>query len=111
MTYPNKFFLPQCVLQCSLPSIAPVLTCCFFLIWAAQIGNMQTELKKLAELNPELKDAYLAKQRRLKVSKTNEEINSKQKKKTAESVKVYIISSLKYNQCSLKYLLSSVQVI
>lgn len=29
---------------------------------------MQTELKKLAELNPELKDAYLAKQRRLKVS-------------------------------------------
>lgn len=35
----------------------------------AQIVNTQTELKKLAEQNPELKDAYLAKQRRLKVSK------------------------------------------
>lgn len=35
----------------------------------AQIGNTQTELKKLAEQNPELKDAYAAKQRRLKVSK------------------------------------------
>uniref|UniRef100_A0A3P9MF36 Ganglioside-induced differentiation-associated protein 1 n=1 Tax=Oryzias latipes TaxID=8090 RepID=A0A3P9MF36_ORYLA len=31
-----------------------------------QIGNTQTELKKLAEQNPELKDAYIAKQRRLK---------------------------------------------
>lgn len=37
----------------------------------AQIGNTQTELKKLAEQNPELKDAYLAKQRRLKVSKVS----------------------------------------
>lgn len=37
----------------------------------AQIGNTQTELKKLAEQNPELKDAYLAKQRRLKVRKAN----------------------------------------
>lgn len=36
---------------------------------------MQTELKKLAELNPELKDAYLAKQRRLKVSKKNNKKN------------------------------------
>ena len=34
----------------------------------AQISNTQTELEKLAEQNPELKDAYLAKQRRLKVS-------------------------------------------
>ena len=34
----------------------------------AQIGNTQSELKKLAEQNPELKDAYIAKQRRLKVS-------------------------------------------
>lgn len=34
----------------------------------AQIGNTQSELKKLAEQNPELKDAYVAKQRRLKVS-------------------------------------------
>ncbi|KAG7225105.1 hypothetical protein INR49_014561 [Caranx melampygus] len=31
-----------------------------------QIGNTQSELKKLAEQNPELKDAYIAKQRRLK---------------------------------------------
>ncbi|MEQ2177868.1 hypothetical protein GOODEAATRI_008115, partial [Goodea atripinnis] len=31
-----------------------------------QIGNTQTELAKLAEQNPELKDAYVAKQRRLK---------------------------------------------
>lgn len=37
----------------------------------AQIGNTQTELKKLAEENPELKDAYVAKQRRLKVSKVS----------------------------------------
>lgn len=37
----------------------------------AQIGNTQSELKKLAEQNPELKDAYIAKQRRLKVSYSN----------------------------------------
>lgn len=43
--------------------------CFFYVIGTAQIGNTQTELKKLAEQNPELKDAYLAKQRRLKVSK------------------------------------------
>lgn len=53
----------------SVHFIAILLRRCFVLLWAAQIGNMQTELKKLAELNPELKDAYLAKQRRLKVSK------------------------------------------
>lgn len=35
---------------------------------AAQIRNTESELKKLAEQNPELKDAYVAKQRRLKVS-------------------------------------------
>lgn len=39
------------------------------LCMTAQIVNTQTELKNLAEQNPELKDAYLAKQRRLKVSK------------------------------------------
>lgn len=33
----------------------------------AQIGSMESELKKLAEENPELKDAYILKQRRLKV--------------------------------------------
>ncbi|XP_052340111.1 ganglioside-induced differentiation-associated protein 1 [Oncorhynchus keta] len=32
----------------------------------AQIGNTESELKKLAEENPELKDAYMAKTRRLK---------------------------------------------
>ncbi|XP_026877202.2 ganglioside-induced differentiation-associated protein 1 [Electrophorus electricus] len=32
----------------------------------AQIGNTESELKKLAEAHPELKDAYIAKQRRLK---------------------------------------------
>lgn len=37
----------------------------------AQIGNTESELKKLAEQNPELKDAYVAKQRRLKVSVYN----------------------------------------
>jgi len=41
-----------------------MLCCCV----TAQIGNTQSELKKLAEQNPELKDAYIAKQRRLKVS-------------------------------------------
>ena len=43
----------------------------------AQIGNTQTELKKLAEQNPELKDAYVAKQRRLKVS-TFRKVQNKQ---------------------------------
>lgn len=38
-------------------------------ILTGQIGNTQTELTKLAEENPELKHAYIAKQRRLKVSK------------------------------------------
>lgn len=33
----------------------------------AQIGSTESELKKLAEENPELKDAYISKQRRLKV--------------------------------------------
>ncbi|XP_055738164.1 ganglioside-induced differentiation-associated protein 1 isoform X3 [Salvelinus fontinalis] len=32
----------------------------------AQIGNTEAEMKKLAEENPELKDAYMAKTRRLK---------------------------------------------
>lgn len=40
----------------------------FCLYFVAQVGNTQTELKKLAEQNPELKDAYIAKQRRLKVN-------------------------------------------
>lgn len=40
-----------------------------YFVYTAQIVNTQTELKNLAEQNPELKDAYLAKQRRLKVSK------------------------------------------
>ncbi len=44
----------------------------------AQIGNTQSELKKLAEQNPELKDAYVAKQRRLKVSKVSKEPNEQQ---------------------------------
>lgn len=39
---------------------------CFLI---AQIGNTESELKKLAEENPDLKDAYIAKQRRLKVGK------------------------------------------
>lgn len=62
------FVCSKNVLCSSLSGIALSLRRCFVLTWAAQIGNMQTELKKLAELNPELKDAYLAKQRRLKVS-------------------------------------------
>lgn len=36
----------------------------------AQIGNTESELKKLAAENPDLKDAYIAKQRRLKVRAT-----------------------------------------
>ncbi len=35
----------------------------------AQILNTESELKKLAAENPDLKDAYISKQRRLKVSK------------------------------------------
>lgn len=43
----------------------------FFCVVTAQIGNTQSELIKLAEQNPELKDAYIAKQKRLKVSYSN----------------------------------------
>lgn len=32
-----------------------------------QISNTESELKKLAEENPDLQDAYIAKQKRLKV--------------------------------------------
>lgn len=39
-----------------------------FLSSTAQIGSTESELKKLAEENPELKDAYILKQRRLKVN-------------------------------------------
>lgn len=70
------FFFPKNLLSGSLHGVALPLRRCFALTWAAQIGNMQTELKKLAELNPELKDAYLAKQRRLKVSQDKKEVNS-----------------------------------
>lgn len=54
---------------CMLLSETTSSCLCFHV--TAQIGNTQTELKKLAELNPELKDAYLAKQRRLKVSQAS----------------------------------------
>uniref|UniRef100_H3CRX0 Ganglioside-induced differentiation-associated protein 1 n=1 Tax=Tetraodon nigroviridis TaxID=99883 RepID=H3CRX0_TETNG len=50
-----------------------------------QIGNTQTELKKLAEQNPELKDAYLAKQRRLK-SKLFDHDNMKYLKKLLDEL-------------------------
>lgn len=35
---------------------------------SGQIGNTESELKKLAEENPDLQEAYIAKQKRLKVS-------------------------------------------
>ncbi|KAG7524229.1 ganglioside-induced differentiation-associated protein 1 [Solea senegalensis] len=50
-----------------------------------QIGNTQTELKKLAEQNPELKDAYVAKQRRLK-SKLLDHDNMKYLKKLLDEL-------------------------
>ncbi|XP_059182949.1 ganglioside-induced differentiation-associated protein 1 isoform X2 [Centropristis striata] len=50
-----------------------------------QIGNTQTELKKLAEENPELKDAYIAKQRRLK-SKLFDHDNMKYLKKLLDEL-------------------------
>ncbi|XP_037550288.1 ganglioside-induced differentiation-associated protein 1 [Nematolebias whitei] len=50
-----------------------------------QIGNTQTELEKLAEQNPELKDAYEAKQRRLK-SKLFEHDNMKYLKKLLDEL-------------------------
>lgn len=36
---------------------------------SGQIGNTESELKKLAEENPDLQEAYIAKQKRLKVSR------------------------------------------
>ncbi|XP_029384716.1 ganglioside-induced differentiation-associated protein 1 isoform X2 [Echeneis naucrates] len=50
-----------------------------------QIGNTQSELKKLAEQNPELKDAYIAKQRRLK-SKLFDHDNVKYLKKLLDEL-------------------------
>ncbi|XP_029313394.1 ganglioside-induced differentiation-associated protein 1 isoform X2 [Cottoperca gobio] len=50
-----------------------------------QIGNTQSELKKLAEQNPELKDAYVAKQRRLK-SKLFDHDNMKYLKKLLDEL-------------------------
>ncbi|XP_043960726.1 ganglioside-induced differentiation-associated protein 1 [Gambusia affinis] len=50
-----------------------------------QIGNTQTELAKLAEQNPELKDAYVAKQRRLK-SKLFDHDNMKYLKKLLDEL-------------------------
>ncbi|XP_075936762.1 ganglioside-induced differentiation-associated protein 1 isoform X1 [Anarhichas minor] len=50
-----------------------------------QIGNTQSELKKLAEQNPELKDAYIAKQRRLK-SKLFDHDNMKHLKKLLDEL-------------------------
>lgn len=39
------------------------------ILLSGQIGNTESELKKLAEENPDLQEAYIAKQKRLKVSK------------------------------------------
>ncbi|AWP20725.1 putative ganglioside-induced differentiation-associated protein 1 [Scophthalmus maximus] len=50
-----------------------------------QIGNTQSELKRLAEQNPELKDAYVAKQRRLK-SKLFDHGNMKYLKKLLDEL-------------------------
>ncbi|XP_029003159.1 ganglioside-induced differentiation-associated protein 1 isoform X2 [Betta splendens] len=50
-----------------------------------QIGNTESELKKLAEQNPELKDAYVAKQRRLK-SKLFDHDNIKYLKKLLDEL-------------------------
>ncbi|XP_061877977.1 ganglioside-induced differentiation-associated protein 1 isoform X3 [Entelurus aequoreus] len=50
-----------------------------------QILNMESELKKLAEENPELKDAYVAKQRRLK-SKLFDHDNMKYLKKLLDEL-------------------------
>uniref|UniRef100_A0AAQ6IIY1 Ganglioside induced differentiation associated protein 1 n=1 Tax=Anabas testudineus TaxID=64144 RepID=A0AAQ6IIY1_ANATE len=51
----------------------------------AQIRNTESELKKLAEQNPELKDAYVAKQRRLK-SKLFDHDNMKYLKKLLDEL-------------------------
>ncbi|XP_028825419.1 ganglioside-induced differentiation-associated protein 1 isoform X1 [Denticeps clupeoides] len=51
----------------------------------AQIGNTESELKKLAEENPELKDAYISKQRRLK-SKLLDHDNMKYLKKLLDEL-------------------------
>ncbi|XP_023650152.1 ganglioside-induced differentiation-associated protein 1 [Paramormyrops kingsleyae] len=51
----------------------------------AQIGNTESELKKLAAENPELQDAYIAKQRRLK-SKLLEHDNMKYLKKILDEL-------------------------
>uniref|UniRef100_A0A3B1K8V4 Ganglioside-induced differentiation-associated protein 1 n=1 Tax=Astyanax mexicanus TaxID=7994 RepID=A0A3B1K8V4_ASTMX len=50
---------PEIAVDSHIPAYATNRIC-------AQIGSMESELKKLAEDNPELKDAYIAKQRRLK---------------------------------------------
>uniref|UniRef100_A0A1A8I8Z8 Ganglioside-induced differentiation-associated protein 1 n=1 Tax=Nothobranchius kuhntae TaxID=321403 RepID=A0A1A8I8Z8_NOTKU len=50
-----------------------------------QIGNTQSELEKLAEQNPELKDAYTAKRRRLK-SKLFDHDNMKYLKKLLDEL-------------------------
>lgn len=45
--------------------------CCFhfkMFLLSGQIGNTESELRKLAEENPDLQEAYIAKQKRLKVS-------------------------------------------
>ncbi|XP_035475669.2 ganglioside-induced differentiation-associated protein 1 isoform X1 [Scophthalmus maximus] len=52
---------------------------------AYEIGNTQSELKRLAEQNPELKDAYVAKQRRLK-SKLFDHGNMKYLKKLLDEL-------------------------
>ena len=47
--------------------IGGIIMTWLYLCVTAQIGNTESELKKLAEENPELKEAYMAKTRRLKV--------------------------------------------
>lgn len=55
---------PPCV--CDMRGKGFLISSMFLL--SGQIGNTESELKKLAEENPDLQEAYIAKQKRLKVS-------------------------------------------
>jgi len=63
-----------------------MLFLCFFV--SGQISNTESELKKLAEENPDLQDAYIAKQKRLKVRK------------------LFVFPALYYKLVSVRFILS-----
>lgn len=70
MVFLHKLLINSCELEWIwIANVIPLFLFFVFFFVSGQISNTESELKKLAEENPDLQDAYIAKQKRLKVRK------------------------------------------